>query len=59
MLVLLEVVELTVPVEGVPVTGSVLLLDEAVPAVPLVPDIPEAPPPDQLVDMVLGLSLLP
>ena len=56
MFVLLEVAELTVPVEGVPVTGSVLLLDDAV---PVVPDTPEAPPPDQLVDMVLGLSLLP
>jgi hypothetical protein len=56
--VLLEADVPTVPVAGTPVTeaGSVLLLDEAVPEVP---DTPEALPPDQRVDMLLGLSLLP
>lgn len=58
VLVLLEVVDPTVPVAGtvVPVAGSELLLDEAVPEDA---EAPEALPPDQRVDMLLGLSLLP
>lgn len=56
--VLLEVDVPTVPVTGTPVpeAGSVVLLDETVPEVP---DAPVALPPDQRVDMLLGLSLLP
>lgn len=58
VVVLLVVVDPIVPDAGVPVlvTGSVLLLDAAVPEVP---ETPEALPPDQRVDIVLGLSLLP
>ena len=58
MLVLLEADVPTVPVAVTPVpeAGSVLLLDETVPEVP---EAPVALPPDQRVDMLLGLSLLP
>jgi hypothetical protein len=58
VLVLLEADVPTVPVAGTPVleAGSVLLLDETVPEVP---EAPVALPPDQRVDMLLGLSLLP